>query len=274
MKTTTHEEFPMNTSLKTVNTKNTLISTLLITCLLSMPVIANEQTKVFVSEQRIQQQTDNENIGFGTGAVIGALIAGPIGAFVAGITGALIAKHINVNDDVERLTLDLTQAKTNHQYDLAQFESKLDVAQLNYQTELASLIEEEKKKNILSESLQAKDLLMSLQFSTGSSEISAHYQEQVSAIAHILNDSPTMKIDLSGYTDLEGETNLNQQLSQARVESVKRLLLAQGVNEEQVTTFAYGEGSPVVATNEQQISFYDRRVVLKLHNSLNQMAQR
>jgi len=269
-----HKVSLMKNYLKTVNTKNTLISTLLITSILSMPLMANEQTKGVVSEQRLQQKTDNENIGFGTGIVIGALVAGPVGAIVAGIGGALIAKHMNVNDDVDQLTLDLTQAKTNHQHDVAQFENKLDVLQLNYQTELASLMEEEQNKNILSEPLLANSLLMSLQFSTGSSEISAHYQEQVSAIAHILNDSPMMKVDLSGYTDLEGETQLNQQLSQARVESVKRLLLAQGVNEEQVTTFAYGEDSPVVATKEQQISFYDRRVVLKLHNPLNQMAKR
>jgi len=50
--------------------------------------------------------------------------------------------------------------------------------------------------------------------------------------------------------------------------------MAQGVNEEQISTFAYGENSPVVATDEKQISFYDRRVVLKLHNPLSQMAKR
>ena len=38
-----------------------------------------------------------------------------------------------------------------------------------------------------------------------------------------------MKIDLSGYTDIEGDSNLNKELSQARVESVKRLLMAQRV---------------------------------------------
>ncbi len=44
-----------------------------------------------------------------------------------------------------------------------------------------------------------------------------------------------------------------------------------GVNEEQIATFAFGENSPVVANNEREVSFYDRRVVLKLHNpsSLN-----
>ena len=108
---------------------------------------------------------------------------------------------------------------------------------------------------------------MSLQFSTGSSDIAPHYQEQVAALAQILNSSPSMKIDLSGYTDLTGEESLNQTLSQARVETVKTLLMAQGVEEQQIATFAFGEGSPVVANNEREVSFYDRRVVLKLHKS-------
>jgi len=261
----------MNTSL---NTKKTLISTLLMTSLLSMPLMASEQANNMATAQRQQQQTDNENIGFGTGAVIGALIAGPVGAFVAGITGVFIAKHINVNDDVEQLTLNLTQTKIEHQQELDQFQSKLRVAEKSYQVELANVIEQGENQNSLSEQLQADNLLMSLQFSTGSSDISAHYQEQVAALAQILNESPMMKIDLSGYTDLEGETKLNQQLSQARVQSVKTLLMAQGVNEGQIATFAYGEDSPVVATKERQISFYDRRVVLKLHNPLNQMVKR
>jgi sortase system peptidoglycan-associated protein len=124
--------------------------------------------------------------------------------------------------------------------------------------------------------MQAENLLMSLQFSTGSSDIAAHYQEQVAALAQILNNSPTLKIDLSGYTDLTGEESLNQMLSKARVESVKALLMAQGVEEQQIATFAFGENAPVVASNEREVSFYDRRVVLKLHKTTvlenNQMA--
>ena len=54
-------------------------------------------------------------------------------------------------------------------------------------------------------------------------------------------------------------------MSQARVDSVKTLLIAQGVEEHQIDTFAFGEDAPVVANNERQVSFYDRRVVMKLH---------
>lgn len=236
--------------------------------------MASESVNNINTEQWQQDQNDNENIGFGSGILIGAIVAGPVGAIVAGLTGVFIAKHMNANDDVEQLTLDLSQANINNQQERDQFQSKLHATQQRYQTEIAKVMEENQENETLSDQLQADNLLMSMQFSTGSSDISAHYQEQISALAHVLNDAPMMKIDLSGYTDLEGEINENQKLSQARVDSVKELLMAQGVNEEQIATFAYGEKSPVVATKDQQISFYDRRVVLKLHNPLSQMAKR
>ena len=215
-------------------------------------------------ETKHQNEVKNENIGFGTGAVIGAITAGPIGAFVAGIGGVFIPKFININDQNDELNVALAKEKqkqlSNEQVE-SQYQAKLQRLETSYQQQLVAL---EKQQNETGQ-LQADNLLMSLQFSTGSSDIAPHYQEQVAALAQILNASPAMKVDLSGYTDLTGEQSLNQTLSQARVESVRTLLMAQGVDEQQIATFAFGEESPVVANSEREVSFYDRRVVLKLH---------
>jgi len=226
--------------------------------------------------EKHQTQSKNENIGFGTGVLIGGIAAGPLGAIIAGVSGVFIAKFINVNDDNEELSLALTNEQQAHQLSneqtKEQYQAKLQTLESSYQQQLVAL----ENQNGQAGQLQAENLLMSLQFSTGSSDIAAHYQEQVAALAQILNNSPTMKIDLSGYTDLTGEESLNQALSKARVESVKNLLMAQGVEEEQIATFAFGEHAPVVANNEREVSFYDRRVVLKLHKATvlenNQMA--
>ena len=113
--------------------------------------------------------------------------------------------------------------------------------------------------------LQAENLLMSLQFSTGSSEIQPHYKEQVTALISMLEQSPELSVDLSGYTDLQGDESLNQALSMARVNSVKHALIDGGVESDRIQLFAFGEQEPVVASNDKEISFYDRRVVIKLH---------
>ena len=242
--------------------KKLIITTALMAALATSSVNATEN--ILTPEKTQQQETNNENIGFGTGAVIGAIVAGPVGAFVAGIGGIFVAKYINVNDQNDELSTALVneqrKQRSNEQIQ-SQYQAKLQRIERSYQQQLVAL--ETQQDN--SGQLQADNLLMSLQFSTGSSDIAPHYQEQVAALAQILNSSPKMKIDLSGYTDLIGEQSLNQTLSQARVESVRTLLMAQGVEEQQIATFAFGEESPVVANNESEVSFYDRRVVLKLH---------
>lgn len=256
---------------KSIISKKMLIATIVTAAIASTSVSAYENTayentigKKLTLVEKQQAKTNNENIGFGTGALIGGIAAGPLGVIVAGVGGVLIAKFINVNDENEALALALTkeqQAQKLHVEAVEnQYQAKLQRLESSYQQQLIALESQPKTGQ-----LQADNLLMSLQFSTGSSDIAPHYQEQVAALAQILNSSPKMKIDLSGYTDLTGEEALNQTLSKARVETVKTLLMAQGVDEQQIATFAFGEGSPVVANNEREVSFYDRRVVLKLH---------
>ncbi|MDX2367919.1 MAG: sortase-associated OmpA-like protein PdsO [Colwellia sp.] len=245
--------------------KKLIITTALIGVLVASSVNAAENS---LTPAKIhQQETHNENIGFGSGAVIGAIVAGPVGAIVAGLGGVFIAKYINVNDENDELTSALVKEQKKQlsiEQIQSQYQAKLQRLEISYQQQLVALETQQNQQNKTGQS-QADNLLMSLQFSTGSSDIAPHYQEQVAALAQILNGSPNMKIDLSGYTDLTGEHSLNQTLSQARVESVRTLLMAQGVNEQQIATFAFGEESPVVANSEREVSFHDRRVVLKLH---------
>ena len=257
-----------------LNTKKILIASVVATTLASTSASAYDQpmdeVQTVTVQDKEQAKTNNENIGFGTGALIGGIAAGPLGAIVAGIGGVFIAKYINVNDENEELTQVLTKEQLAFQQKneqvKKQYQAKIDRLEASYQQQLVALENQQQETG----QLQADNLLMSLQFSTGSSDIAPHYQEQVAALAQILNGSPSMKIDLSGYTDLTGEESLNQTLSQARVESVKTLLMAQGVAEQQIATFAFGEAAPVVANNEQEVSFYDRRVVLKLHQAQSQ----
>jgi len=254
--------------------KSIIISSLIATSFVCTPSFAGDMntysTNTVTFEEKEQKRKTTETIGVGTGIVIGGIVAGPLGAIVASVTGALIAKHINTTNEVEYLTNDLVTVENEYKDSIAAYQLRLDGAKQTYEQQLAEF----EHKQALQEQLEADNLLMSLQFNSGSSDIAAHYQEQVSALAHILNNAPLMKIDLSGYTDLAGEQETNLELSKARVESVKTLLMAQGVNEDQITTYAFGENEPVVANKVDEVSFYDRRVVLKLHNSITQTAKR
>ncbi len=245
-------------------TKNTLISAALISSLAISPVFANnyENAEKLKSQQEDAAQL-KEEIGLGTGMVIGAIFGGPIGAFVTGVAGNLIAKNINAEDEIENVSSAYLLEKQSNAMALARYKEEIAAAEQRYQRELLALEQNYQAASLL----QAQNLLMSLQFSTGSSEIKAHYQEQIASLARIVKQSPHLTLDLSGYTDKQGSEELNQALSLARINAVKNALIDQGVTAEQINLFAYGEQQPVVASADKEISFYDRRVVIKLKNT-------
>ncbi|WDE14009.1 sortase-associated OmpA-like protein PdsO [Thalassomonas haliotis] len=247
-----------------------LIGALSCAPLLSTNTYAESGHGVMKTPQELQESAKvREEVGLGTGMVLGAIFGGPAGAFVTAIAGTFIAKNINATEEVDQLELALSEQEQEQQHSLMALNRKLELAEQAYQAELLALQQSYQATG----QLQAENLLMSLQFSTGSSEIAPHYQEQISALAKLLKRSPNLSIDLSGYTDLQGDETLNQNLSLARVTSVKNALIAQGIAGRRVQTYAHGENNPVVASAEKEVSFYDRRVVVKLHRNLEQTAK-
>ena len=259
--TTYRQQTAKNTNSKKT-TAQTLVSAALISVLSITPVFANAQNHAVLTQSNTEEAQRNEEIGFGAGMVIGAIFGGPAGAFITGLAGNFIAKNINAEDEIEQLSTAYQQEKQSNEMALAAYQEKIANAEQAYQEELFALERNYQQTSLL----QAQNLLMSLQFSTGSSEIKAHYQEQLTALVSILRQSPELTIDLSGYTDKQGSEELNQALSLARINAVKNALIDQGVKADRINLFAFGEQQPVVASNDKEVSFYDRRVVIKLKN--------
>ena len=88
-------------------TKKVLLTAVVMAAIASAPVSAYEVTieSKQTNANKRQEKLNKENIGFGTGALIGGIIAGPFGAFFAGVGGSLIAKYNNINDENEALAL-------------------------------------------------------------------------------------------------------------------------------------------------------------------------
>lgn len=253
-----------NPSVNKNSRAKTLLNIALISALTVSPVFATSYEKT--AQDKIEQESSaqlKEEIGFGTGMVIGAILGGPIGAFITGVAGNMIAKNINATDEIESLSTAYSAEKKSNEVSLARYQRQIEQAEQSYQTELLAL-----EQNYQAAShLQAQNLLMSLQFSTGSSEIKSHYQEQIESLARIVQQSPNLTLDLSGYTDKQGSDALNQALSLARINAVKNALIDQGVEADRISLFAFGEQQSVVASVNKEVSFYDRRVVIKLKNT-------
>ncbi|MBA6290288.1 sortase-associated OmpA-like protein PdsO [Colwellia sp. MB3u-4] len=253
-----------NPSVSKTSRAKTLINVALISALTVSPVFATSYEET--AQDKIEQESSaqlKEEIGFGTGMVIGAILGGPIGAFITGVAGNMIAKNINATDEIESLSTAYSAEKKSNEVSLARYQRQIEQAEQSYQMELLAL----EQNYQAASNLQAQNLLMSLQFSTGSSEIKSHYQEQIESLARIVQQSPNLTLDLSGYTDKQGSDALNQALSLARINAVKNALIDQGVKADRISLFAFGEQQSVVASVNKEVSFYDRRVVIKLKNT-------
>ena len=241
-------------------TKNAILSAMIITSLTATPVMATQTVENNSEQESTLSAEGKEGVGFGVGVVIGAIFGGPAGAFITGLAGNLIAKEMNAKEDISQLAAAVEKEQQAAIALTAKYTQQLDRQEQAFSHQLAAV------KSSLSQTsqLQAENLLMSLQFSTGSSELQAHYKAQIDALAKLLQQSTNLSVDLSGYTDLQGDQKYNHALSIARVNSVKKALIENGIAPERIKLFAFGENAPVVANNEKEVSFYDRRVVIQL----------
>ena len=127
--------------MKNTSFKKTLISAVMMSTLIATPTFAFEADKnIEISKtDKAAEHTKNENIGFGSGFVIGGIVAGPIGAIVAGLTGTFIAQHVNAKDDIEELTFNLANQDAKYQEELnvvsKTYQQKLLNIEQNYQSE-------------------------------------------------------------------------------------------------------------------------------------------
>jgi outer membrane protein OmpA-like peptidoglycan-associated protein len=81
-----------------------------------------------------------------------------------------------------------------------------------------------------------------LNFQTGSAELTAESNKQVSNIAAILKAYPKLKIKIGGYTDKSGDASINKKLSQERADATLAALKNTGANKDQLVG-AEGYGS-------------------------------
>ncbi|SFT91694.1 WD40-like Beta Propeller Repeat [Lishizhenia tianjinensis] len=65
------------------------------------------------------------------------------------------------------------------------------------------------------------------------------------SLVQILNDNPTISIQLGSHTDVRGKRYYNQYLSNRRAKSVVDYLISKGIDENRLTWKGYGESEPI-----------------------------
>jgi len=87
---------------------------------------------------------------------------------------------------------------------------------------------------------------------------------ELDQVVDMMNENPTVKIELSGHTDNQGSSKLNVKLSQERVEKVERYLSEHGVDGKRIKGKGYGGLKPVASNASEETRKLNRRVEIKI----------
>ena len=104
-------------------------------------------------------------------------------------------------------------------------------------------------------------ILDRVEFETGSAEIRKDSHSLLDQVALTVKANPQVKtVRVEGHTDSAGDEKMNQRLSQARAESVRRYLIDKGVAPNRLKAQGYGESKPLEDGDSDEAMARNRRV--------------
>jgi len=191
-----------------------------------------------------------EHIGFGSGAAVGAAVAGPVGVVIGGTLGALIGHDVVQERVLARKNQEL--ADLNREISGARSQlARLNAEQAKNHAEMAAF------RELLT------DLSVAVHFDVNSAITAEQYRKALEAVAKASHSIDGLTVRLIGHADPRGTETDNQHLSEARASSVGQVL--QEVGASPMTIQAEGRGESE-ALADGQCGFYalDRRVDVQL----------
>ncbi len=89
-------------------------------------------------------------------------------------------------------------------------------------------------------------VLQNIEYEFNSAELTAVAKSTIdNYLLKVLNDNPTIKVEIGAHTDDRGSDDYNKKLSQQRAESVVKYLTQKGVNSKRLVAKGYGESKPI-----------------------------
>ncbi len=107
-------------------------------------------------------------------------------------------------------------------------------------------------------------VLDQLTFAQGKAVISPESFPSLDEVVVMLKERPTIVIQLEGHTDNQGNEKKNVELSQDRVDNVKKYLVSKGIAKDRIRTRAFGGSQPLVQGNSMEARAKNRRVEMRI----------
>ena len=106
--------------------------------------------------------------------------------------------------------------------------------------------------------------LPNVQFEQAKAKLLDSSKEELNKLTKHLLENKDVKAEIIGHTDNLGDDQVNQQLSQARAESVRQYLIKGGVDGNRIKAIGKGESEPKTSNDTPEGRAMNRRVELRL----------
>jgi outer membrane protein OmpA-like peptidoglycan-associated protein len=120
--------------------------------------------------------------------------------------------------------------------------------------------EESKDLEMVAKEAGNKLSLNNLVFERGKYDLLESSFPELDLLVQHMNENPTMEIEIQGHTDNQGDAKLNLQLSQNRVNEVRKYLIAKGIDKKRIRAKGYGGSKPIYSNAKEETRKMNRRV--------------
>jgi len=126
--------------------------------------------------------------------------------------------------------------------------------------------QEQAQKEVIELEAEIKKVidLENINFELNKATLTEKSLNTISHIASILKEHPTVHVEIAGHTDSSGEDAYNLNLSQSRVDSVKKRLIEMGIDSSRLKAVGYGETQALVSNDTEENRQLNRRVEFKI----------
>ena len=83
---------------------------------------------------------------------------------------------------------------------------------------------------------------------------------EINKLVELMKNNPQMQIRLEGHTDNRGDARTLKSLSKERVNTVRKYMVSQGIDESRIDIIGYGGEKPIAANDTPTSREINRRV--------------
>ncbi|MFT5396125.1 MAG: outer membrane protein OmpA-like peptidoglycan-associated protein [Gammaproteobacteria bacterium] len=229
-----------------------LITTLTLVLLLS--------TQFNVNAKEVQQDPypTKGNVGFGLGALIGGLLAGPPGAVI----GAASGTWFGVRETDTDTTIAAQEKELNAQsIELTYQQNELANTKKKFKEEFQQVVN---NREIQSLEKLSQGISYVIYYKTNDAEIRTDVLPQIRQLAELIKPYPKIKIQIAGYADHRGSLDFNLLLSKKRADKVRAAFIDAGISNQRFQLQAHGERAATAKQGDKEAYVFDRRVTINL----------